>query len=196
MKRMSMGQTVLRACFTALLLVALLSGIFLAALRRPEIINWIPKAASHLPESTRMPLIGFLLALMVIAVVFLFFCLAGKVISLALRITGRDPVKQYRKYSQICREHMGDVENRLQLAQPTYTSARIRKFCVRILLILACLLVFFLVVFRVADPSGRVLLGIFLGLLAALGVLLAYFLLWMIATAISGSFVRIRKIRK
>ena len=196
MKRMSNRQFILRACFTVVLFVALLNGINLAALRRPEIINWVPRIASYLPESARMPLIGLILVLMAITVVFLLFCLAGKVISLALGIIGRDPVKQYRKYSQLCREHIGDVENRLQLEQPTYTSTRIRKFCVRSLLTLACLLVFFLVVFRVADPSGRVLLGMFLGLLAALGVLLAYFLLWVIATAISGSFVRIRKIRK
>lgn len=196
MKRMSVGQTVLRACLTAILFVALLTGIIFAAFLHPQIFSWAPQLAAHLPEAAKMPLIGLILILMAIAVVFLLFLLSGKVISLVLRIVGRDPVKQYRTYNQLCREHMGDVENRLQLDRPAYFSTRVRKFCVRTLLILACLLVFFLVISRMIEATGRILAGLLLGLLAALGVWMAYFLIWMAATAVSGRFVRVRKIKK
>ena len=196
MKRMSMGQTVLRAILTLILFVALLMALSTFVFPNPEIRGWVQGIVASLSPSARKPIILLSLFLFAIAVVFLIFYLSGKLVSLALRITGKDPVRQYRIYNQYCREKMGDVENRLQLERPAYLSTRIRKFCVRAVLILACLLVFFLVVFRVTDTLRRVLLGIFLGLLAALGVLLAYFLLWMIAQAVSGKAVRIRRIRK
>lgn len=196
MKRMSIGQTLLRACLAVFLLFLMLKDFSTFAVRFPDLRKQIVQLIAYLPESTRMPMAGLIFVLAVVVVFLLLFYLSGKLISLVLRIVGKDPVKQYRTYNQLCREKMGNVENPLQLEQPVYRSARIRKFCTRIVLTVLCLVVFFLVMIRMIGTPGQTLLGVFLSLLAVLGVLLAYFLLWMVAKALSGKSIRIRRIKK
>lgn len=196
MKRMSIGQTLIQACLTLLLFFVMLKDLSTFAVRFPDLSRQAQRLAAYLPASARMPLLGLILAIVGITLVLLFFLLSGKAISLVLRIAGKDPVNQYHAYNRFCRKKMGDTGNRLQLEQPAFRSVRIRKFCVRAALILLCLFIFFLVVFRVIGTSRRVLAGVILGLLAALGLLLAYFLLWMIVKTVTGRMIRIRKVRK
>ena len=196
MKRMSNGQIILRTALSMVLFFALLHVMIRFAKSHPQVTAWVQKTAALLPSSIRVFLPVLLLSLVAIALFVLFFFLSGKLISIALQIAGKDPVKQYRIYSQSCREQMGDIDNCLQLEQPTFLSARIKRVCIRTAVFLACLLAFIWVAAHMFSTTGRALLSIFLGLLAAMGVLLVYFLLWMIITAFGGKTARIHKIRK
>ena len=196
MKRMSVGQTVLRAALSVLVFFVLLREILSYSNRHPEISSRMLELATSLSPSAGRPLFALLVVLAAVVLFLLLFLLAGKILSLALRIAGRDPVKQYRTYNQFCREKMGDVGNQLQLERPVYPSARIKSFCIRTGITLLCLLAFVWATVHTITATKRVLLGMLLGLLAALGVLVVYFLFWMIAKAIGGKFVRVRRIKK
>lgn len=111
------------------------------------------------------------------------------------KLCGNDSRVAYRTFDTKCREVIGKKNDWLRLSRPQYASDRAAKIYNCVEMMVVCLLVSIRVFVRTSLSMGRFLPSLVLAVLAVVGVLVVYGILWVIV-ALVGETVRIRKIRK